>query len=131
MNLPGFLLRKLYQKGSLREMAGNRFRFTLHNILGPATVVGPPRIVVNGISYAPSQVIAEDLNVNSISPKVPFAFPKGAEITLRLPGSLLRAGNRIEVTVPTEEFGELLIEAEDRCAEFCDLPGAGAGDAAG
>ncbi len=131
MDLPGFLLRKLYQKGSLREMAGNRFRFTLRNLLGPVTVIGPPRIVVNGISYAPSQVTAEDLNVNSISPKVPFAFPKGAAITVRLPGALLRGGNRIEVTVPTQEFGELLIEAEDKCAEFCDLPGVDRDDSTG
>lgn len=121
MNLPGFLLRKLYRKGSLAEMAGGKFRFTLRNVLGPATIIGPPRIVVNGISYAPSQINAESVNVSSVSPKVPFNFNKGDEITLRLPGSLLRGGNRIEVTVPTDEYGELVIEAEDKCAEFCDI----------
>lgn len=121
MNLPGFVLRKLYQKGSLREMAGGKFRFTLRNVLGPATIIGPPRIVVNGISYAPSQINAEDVNVSTISPRLPFSFGKGDEVTIRLPGSLLRAGNRIEVTVPTDEFGELVVEAEDKCAEFCDI----------
>lgn len=126
MVLPEFLLRKLYRKGSLRETAANRFRFTLRNVLGTATVVTPPRVVVNGIAYAPGQVVSSRVDLAGIAPDRPFEFRKGDQVTLRMPGSLLRGGNRIEVVVRTKEFGELRIEAEDNCAEFCDLPGADA-----
>lgn len=126
MGIPEFLLRKLYRKGSLRETSPGRFTFSLHNILGSATVVAPPRIVVNGIAHAPQMVHSPRVDVTHISPVQPFEFRKGDEVVLTLYGSLLRGGNHIQVHVATEEFGDLDIDAEDRAAEFCDLPGAAA-----
>lgn len=123
MDLPEFLLRKLYKKGSLRETSAAMFRFTLRNTLGPATVVAPPHVTVNGIAYAPGRVKSSRVDLDAISTRNPFTFAKGDQVTLRMPGSLLRGGNQIEVVVQTKEFGELRIEAEDKCAEFCDLPG--------
>lgn len=122
MELPEFLLRKLYQRGSLHETAPGQFGFTLHNRLGSATVMAPPHVTVNGISYPPQRVKAAGIDVAAIGPRNPYVFAKGQEVLLRLPGSLLRGGNQIQVVVQTKEFGELRIEAEDRCAEFCDLP---------
>lgn len=121
MEPPDFLLRKLYRKGSLAETAGHRFRFTLFNKLGPATLIGPPRIIVNGILHDASQVRTPGVDLAAISPSRPFRFAKGAQATLSMPGALLRGGNRIQVFVPTQEWGLLTIEAEDSCAEFCDL----------
>ena len=123
MDLPEFLLRKLYKKGSLRETSAGRFRFTLRNTLGTATVINSPHITVNGIGYGPGQVISSRIDVDRIAPDRPFEFRKGDQVTLRMPGSLLRGGNHIQVLVHTKEFGDLRIEAEDKCAEFCDLPG--------
>lgn len=124
MELPSFLLRKLYKKGSLRETAPGMFRFTLRNVLGPATVVNPPHVTVNGIGYGPGKVQSSRLDLEAIGPDNPFEFRKGDQVTLRMPGHLLRAANHIQVLVHTKEFGDLRIEAEDKCAEFCDLPGA-------
>jgi hypothetical protein len=123
VDLPEFLLRKLYKKGSLRETSAGMFRFTLRNILGTATVLGPPHVTVNGISYPPNKVRSSRLDLAAIGPDQPFEFRKGDEVTLRMPGSLLRGGNQIQVLAHTKEFGDIRIEAEDRCAEFCDLPG--------
>ena len=125
MGLPEFLLRKLYAKGSLAESAPGWFRFTLRNPLGTATLVMPPRIAVNGIAYPPEKVQAKGLDLGQIGPRSPFEFHKGDEVTLRLPGSLLRSANHIDIRAQTKEFGELHITVEDKCAEFCDLPGAG------
>lgn len=125
MSLPEFLLRKLYVKGSLRETAAGEFAFGLRNTLGGATILMPPRVAVNGIAYDPKRVKVKGLDLAAVGPKAPLTFAKGDELTVRLPGSLLRSGNHIEVTVQTREFGELRIAVEDKCAEFCDLPGTG------
>lgn len=122
MELPEFLLRKLYVRGSLHETAPGQFGFSLHNHFGPATVVAPPHITVNGIVHPAQRVLLEGVQLARLSPSHPFIFAKGKEVLLRMPGSLLRGGNHIQVVVQTKEFGQLRIEAEDRCAEFCDVP---------
>lgn len=126
MGLPDFLLRKLYRKGSLRSTADGRFAFSLHNVLGTATVVAPPRVVVNGIAYAPDRMESRQVRPADITARTPFVFRKGERVTVRLPGRLLRGGNRIQVTVSTKEFGELVIEATDSEADYCDVPGSSA-----
>lgn len=115
MALPEFLLRKLYRKGSLRDLGGGRFAFTLQNPLGDATVVAPPDIVVNGVRIPPDRVESR-VPLGAISALNPFAFRRGDHFVLRFPGRLLRGGNRIHVTATTKEWGELSIYAEDRPA---------------
>jgi hypothetical protein len=126
VGIPDFLLRKLYRKGSLRSTSDGRFAFSLQNILGTATVVGPPRVVVNGIAYPPERIESKQVRPDSITERTPFVFRKGDRITVRLPGRLLRGGNRIQVTVKTREFGDLVIEADDSEADYCDVPGSDA-----
>ncbi len=120
--LPEFLLRKLYRKGSLRETGDGRFAFGLQNPLGDATLVSPPRIVVNGIHYPPENVTSRIVDLARISAADPFPFRKGDRVTLRFTGHLLRGGNRIHITAQTKEWGELVIYTEDRLADACDLP---------
>ena len=122
VGIPEFLLRKLYRRGSLRETAPGRFAFQLHNVLGSATVVAPPRIVVNGIPHPPERVESPRVRLAGISAAQPFEFRKGDTVDLVLHGSLLRGGNHVQVFVRTAEFGDLAIEAEDRAAESRDVP---------
>ena len=124
MGIPDFLLRKLYRKGSLRTTGDGRFAFTLKNVLGTATVVAPPRVVVNGILYPPDALESKQVRPASITERTPFLFRKGDRVTVRMAGHLLRGGNRIQVVVKTREFGELNIETDDAEADFCDVPGA-------
>jgi hypothetical protein len=123
VGIPDFLLRKLYKRGSLRETGDGRFAFTLFNPLGPATLLAPPHIVVNGIAYAPERIQAKRVDVARISRDSPFTFRKGDKVTLRFPGHLMRGGNRIHISAETKEFGEVEIYVEDKEAEFCDVPG--------
>lgn len=122
LRVPDFLLRKLYRRGSLRETADGRFGFVLQNPLGTGTVVGPPQVVVNGIAYKPEQVQGP-VDLAAITPAAPFLFRKGDRVDLSLPGRLLRGGNRIHITVPTLEFGEVELYVEDKEAEYCEIPG--------
>jgi hypothetical protein len=123
VGIPDFLLRKLYRKGSLRSTADGRFAFTLKNVLGTATVVAPPRVVVNGILYPPEKLESRTVRPADITERTPLVFRKGDRITVRMAGHLLRGGNRIQVTVKTREFGDLNIESDDNEADFCDVPG--------
>jgi hypothetical protein len=124
MLVPDFVLRKIYQRGSLRETGDGRFAFTLQNPLGEATLTGPPRIVVNGIAYRPEQVRAQGIELAQISPERPLVFRKGMSVPVELPGRLLRGGNRIHITALTREYGEVEVYVEDSGASFCELPGA-------
>ena len=126
VGIPDFLLRKLYRKGSLRSTADGKFAFTLHNVLGTATVVAPPRVVVNGIAYPPEKLESRQVQPDTMAERTPFVFRKGDRITVRMAGHLLRGGNRIQVTVKTREFGDLNIETDDAEADFCDVPGSAA-----
>ncbi len=124
MGLPAFLMRKLYQRGSLRQTADGCFAFRIHNPLGPATLLRPPRFVINGIHYDPADVDA-DVDLAAIDEDHPLAFPKGIGYDLRFPGHLLRGANRIHMTVLTKEFGQLELFVEDKEADFCEVPHVG------
>lgn len=126
MGIPDFLLRKLYRKGSLRTTGDGRFAFTLKNVLGTATVVAPPRVVVNGIAYPPDKLESKTVRPAEITERTPLLFRKGDRLTVRMAGWLLRGGNRIQVSVKTREFGDLNIEVDDAEADFCDVPGSSA-----
>lgn len=114
-------MRKLYQRGSLRQTADGRFAFRIHNPLGTATVVRPPRFVVNGVRYEPSDIEAE-IDLAAIDEDNPFVFSKGTGYDLHFPGHLLRGANRIHMTTLTREFGQLELFVEEREADFCEVP---------
>ena len=116
MQVPDFLLRKLYRKGSLREVGSDHFAFELRNVLGTATIVKPPVMVVNGIGHRPEDVDIGRFALEKVSEESPWVFAKGDEVTVRLKGHLLKAGNRIHVLARTKEFGDIEILVEDRAA---------------
>lgn len=116
-------MRKLYQRGSLRQTADGCFAFRIHNPLGSATLLRPPRFVINGVHYDPADVETDpDVDLAAISEDHPLAFPKGRSYDLRFPGHLLRGANRIHMTVLTKEFGQLELFIEEREADFCEVP---------
>lgn len=121
MAVPKWLLRKLYQKGSLQQLNARRVRFVLVNVLSSATLVGPPRLVINGVAVAPTAIAAEGpdgpIDVPSMSPEQPLDFPKGGRFQIECPGHLLRGANRLHLVVDTDEFGPLEIFVEDRVHE--------------
>ena len=125
MQVPDFILRKLYKRGSLREVAPGRFAFTLHNPLATATLIGPPTVVVNGVAHRARDIKAK-VDLAAINATSPHAFRKGDRMTLRMNGQLMRGANRIHIVVPTKEFGDVEIHVEDKEAEFCEMPIPGA-----
>ncbi len=119
VRVPDFILRKLYKKGSLHQVSATHFAFTFQNPFGTATLLATPRIVVNGISYRSEQIEG----LPGATPDAPFVFRKGTSQQLKLPGQLLRGGNRIHLIAETKEFGTVEVYAEDKDADFCEVPG--------
>ncbi len=116
MAIPGFLLRKLYKRGSLRVTGPGRLEFTLQNVLGNATIILPPDIMINGVRYHPENVVANDGDVDlaSITRDKPLEFRRGEQVTMEVAGHALRGANHIFVTVQTREWGELEILIDER-----------------
>jgi hypothetical protein len=112
MAIPSWLLRKIYRKGSLHNHGGS-FSLTLQNVLGPATLVAPPRFVINGVQFQPDQ-LESAVDVAAISAANPHSFNKGDVVEVTFPGHLLRGANRIHIVVATDEFGDLEIFVEER-----------------
>ncbi|MGB1586515.1 MAG: hypothetical protein ACPHID_05675 [Thermoplasmatota archaeon] len=112
MGFPSFLLRKLYRRGSLTPVAGG-FRFTLQNPLATATIVAPPRFVINGVQFTGAQVDAV-IDLGALTAAKPFVFERGTSLDLQFAGALLRGANRIQIEAETDEFGLLEIFVEDR-----------------
>ena len=123
VGIPLFLLRKLHRRRSLTQTGDKRFRFTMQNPLADATLIQPPRFVINGVDY-PAAGVDAPVDLGSISPAAPFVFPKGGRFDLNFNGSLLRGANRIHIVAVSEEFGDLEIFVEDKVIQDrCALPG--------
>ncbi len=116
VELPAFILRKLYQRGSLRQTDEGQFSFRIQNPLATATVMRPPRFVINGVRHRPEDVRSE-LELHLISEDLPLVFSKGTSYELSFQGHLLKGANRIHMTVQTKEFGQLELFVEDRESE--------------
>ena len=112
MGVPGFLLRKLYKRGSLRPLGDDGFAFTMQNPLASTTLLSPPSITVNGVNHPPESIDAGAVEMHRISESHPFVFKRGAEIELHLKGHLMKA-NRIHIQVQTKEYDDIDFLVED------------------
>lgn len=112
MGVPGFLLRKLYKRGSLTILDDERFAFTMQNPLANATLLSPPLITVNGIHHDAKDVDAGAIDLHRISENHPWVFKRGTEMELHLKGRLMKS-NRIHIRVQTKEFDDIDFLVED------------------
>lgn len=117
MQLPGFMLKQMYQKGSLENLAGG-FRFAVQNPLMRATIVEVKEVSVGGVTCDLSSVeFAQAGFVRagaSVSESEPVEFDKGDVVAIQVTGTPLDPGEHaIVLKVKTEEFGTLKIEVAD------------------
>lgn len=115
--IPSVLLKKLYQKGSLKN-TDEGFEFALKNVLAPGTIVGISRLAVDGRDVDASSVVVcyEDkcMAALDISPQHPLDFGVNTVVTIQVKGDALASGPHSVVIVPnTKEVGELEIGIKD------------------
>jgi len=118
--IPSMLLRKLYQKGSLKNTEGG-FEFTLKNTLAPGTIVGLQTLIVDGQKVDPAQIEVsfggKTWPAAQVSVQNPLDFAINLLVTVRVKGAPLAAGpHKIYILPNTKEVGELDIEIADAVA---------------
>lgn len=119
MRVPGFLVRKFYVKGSLRNADGG-FRLEATNPLGDGRLVGIGRFEVDGQSIDPGDVSAirdgdaDWTRGDEVSAQSPVAFRKGDRVTFKVAGRNLAPGrHKLEVEIFERDAGRLSLSLED------------------
>ena len=117
MQIPTFLLRKLYIKGSL-ENNEDGFQFKLKNSISSATAISIEPMKVNGNEYPLDATIisSEDGEItgNEISESSTFPIKVGTDITIRVKGEPLPEGeHKIDISLTTKEVGKLAFDVQD------------------
>lgn len=116
--LPGFLLKKVYKKGSLRETEDG-VAFDLKNIIGPGIVTGINFIKINDETYNSSVIkivnSGESLLAEQISADNPMIFKLNDEITCVINSCLaLKEGlNNIIVELISKDVGKVSVALSD------------------
>jgi len=117
MQIPAFLLRKLYIKGSLENVEGG-FSLKLKNSLSPGTTTAVAPIKVDGNEYP-----LEALTIRSVDGEVlgseisednTFPIKVGVEIELFIKADSLSEGEHtIDLSLKTKEAGTLAFDVKD------------------
>jgi len=117
LQIPTFLLRKLYIKGSL-ENVDDGFLFKLKNSISSGTAINVAPIKVNGNEYPldATTISSEDGEIagNEISEGNSFPIKVGLDITIHVKGEQLPAGEHtIDISLTTKEVGKLAFDVKD------------------
>jgi hypothetical protein len=96
MKVPGFLLRRLVVKGSLRSSADG-FSFDLSNSLGSGAVDRMLPVTVDGVALPLERAFfrgsdGAEVSFDQVSEAQPFALEMGRTVTIRVDGVPLSPG---------------------------------------
>ncbi len=117
MQIPSFLLKKLYVKGSL-ENVDDGFQFKIKNSLSPGTAISMDPFKINDTEY-PLDVTTirsedEELAATALASGETFPIKVGVEIVIHIKGEQLPEGeHKIAVSLTTKEVGKLAFEVND------------------
>ena len=117
MQIPAFLLRKLYIKGSLENVEGG-FSLKLKNSLSPGTTTAVAPIKVDGNEYSLDSLTIRSVDGevlgSEISAENTFPIKVGVEIELIVKGDSLSEGEHtIDLALTTKEAGTLAFDVTD------------------
>ncbi|MEM2141971.1 MAG: hydroxymethylglutaryl-CoA reductase [Candidatus Thorarchaeota archaeon] len=117
MQVPVFLLRKLYVKGSLKN-TDLGFEFKIKNSLSNGTAIGIDPIKVDGVEYPLDslKISAEgtEVEASKIAPNNAFPIKVGVEITLHVKAPSLSPGqHKLDISLTTKEVGKLAFDVTD------------------
>lgn len=120
MDVPGFLVRQFYVKGSLRNSAGG-FELQARNPVGEGALVGVGRLAIDGQVISPESVRAlregddAPIQASEVSLQRPIRVRQGDRVTLLVEGPRLERGeHRLEVELDELNLGRLRFSVRDR-----------------
>ncbi|MBD3407820.1 MAG: hydroxymethylglutaryl-CoA reductase [Candidatus Lokiarchaeota archaeon] len=117
MQIPKFLLRKLYVKGSL-ENTDDGFVFKIKNSLSAGTAIGMTPIKVDGTEYPLETIHVKsgdaEVMASEISESNAFPIKVGVEIAIHIHAEQLEEGeHKIDISIKTKEAGNLAFDVKD------------------
>ncbi|MFO7836941.1 MAG: hypothetical protein R6V83_09810 [Candidatus Thorarchaeota archaeon] len=117
MQIPAFLLRKLYIKGSL-ENVDDGFVFKIKNSLSPGTATAMDPIKIDDTEYPLEDTVikSEEAEVtgSEVSEDNPIPIKVGVEIAIKVKGEQLAEGeHKIDIGLQTKEAGKLAFDVKD------------------
>lgn len=116
--LPSFILKKIYQKGSLQE-TNEGVSFKLKNILGPGIVTGVNFIQINDKIYNSSVIKIIKSGVSTVAEQIstdnPLVFKLNEDVTCVIEGCLaLQEGiNKVLVELISKDVGKVSVTVSD------------------
>jgi hydroxymethylglutaryl-CoA reductase (NADPH) len=122
MDIPGFLLKKLYTTGSLKN-TGRGAQFVLQNRLSDAELVGVRGVTIDGTPVALADLTIETtdgapLHSAEVDSSHPLPFPLKSTVTVQADGVPLSEGkHKIEIAFETRPFGNLHFTVEDAISD--------------
>lgn len=116
--VPGFLVGRVYEFGSLRHTADG-FSFRLRNPVMPILVQGLVDLRVDGVPISPAQVEiirgGQSRRASMITPQSPFEFPSGEHLTVVVREHPLALGaHELEAIGQLLGLGEIAARWHDR-----------------
>jgi len=123
--IPGFVLKKLYVKGSLRNTPQG-CALDLSNGIATGTVSRFHGLEVDGTAYGPRQIVAlapggTVIPAAEVTPEAPQPLAVGTTLTLRLAGVTLQPGqHKLRIRFRVQELGDLEIAVSDTVREAPD-----------
>ena len=133
MQVPAFLLRRLYVKGSLRA-DGDGFAFDLKNSLGSGYAEQVLPLTVDGVEVPPEQaafaVDGERVAFPDVSSERPFTLAMNKLVTISVAGQALGAGkHKIGIGFIVTGMGKMQFDVTDAIGAAAEREGSP--DAAG
>ncbi len=117
MSVPAFILRRLYVKGSLKNVE-NGFEFSLRNVLADAELVRPLEIYVDDTQVPLESITliagATSVSNKDISESNPVNFTLNTTATIRVRGVTLGSGeHKITLVVVVRGYGTIKFDIRD------------------
>jgi hypothetical protein len=119
--IPPFMLKQLYQRGSLRN-SETGWEFTMRNHLASATLVGLS-LTCDGAEIPPQALTVAQPTLDRVVPAAglsaesPLQFPVQTPTVVRVAGPPLSPGSHaLAITADTREIGPVTIAVQDDVA---------------
>jgi hypothetical protein len=118
MAIPSFLLKALYVKNSLQNIADG-FEFQLKNELGPARIIGAQPLKVDR-KLIPLENCSfvhegEEMAFTAVTPENSVLMRKGEAVTIRVKGEPLKSGRRsLDIGMTIKNMGNLSFNVGDQ-----------------
>lgn len=120
IKVPGFLLKRLYVKGSLRNTEDG-FRFSLNNTLGSGYAQRLLPLKVDGEELPPESCFfahdGKDVPFTAVSKETPFTLGMNRETSMMVKGRKLAPGpHKLSIGFAVVGLGDLAFEVADEVA---------------